>query len=259
MSISRRQKLEERIKARMDQRYKDAFANGKDIDELVKLDGGIKYGNKTIERLAERLDCSARQLRRDWHGYLLREKYGPEIRKITPALKASYWSELARLLEVGLPEADEKRLVLEYVKWKSKHDELGMQTSVDQLQKAITNAVTKIRAGEDRKPYAPNSVKEKPKPDIIDLVAFRENGLEGAADYLVSFAEPEHLKACDMAPNRLFQQTNRIAGSLTQLVEHLMGTDQREDVTAVTQRLVRRLNTVLATLDDDQRLKAVNE
>jgi len=256
---SKEQELVDKIAKRMERRLKDAYETGEDINKLVELKGGVKYGAKTIESLSQQIDCSARQLRRYWVYYRLDTTHGKDIRKTAPKLGKSYWYELARFLDAGVPEAEEKRRILEYVEWMSKRDKLGIGTTVDQFRVAISKAIEKIKGGENLTPSNPKPTKAKQKSKIGSVLAFQEGGIKVAADYLMNFAEPAHLGKGDLNPNEIFLQTNRIADSLTNLVTYLVGTDKHDDVVKAVQHLVRELNNVLTPTDSDHQLIAVNE
>lgn len=75
---------------------------GKLVDGLVAVKGGVKYGEKTLDRLSKHpaLMCSREHLRRCWQYHRLMAQHGKNLKKAAPSLSYSHAYQLSRLLDI---------------------------------------------------------------------------------------------------------------------------------------------------------------
>lgn len=158
---------------------------GRLVNELVELNHGVKYGDSTIERIAQNRDIqrSSRQIRRYWDLYRLHQLYGSELNALGSALSPSYWYELARFLNVdGLTIAKTKALILEYAtNMKAKRD-AKLPITVDTFTRMIDAAIAALKngAGTPKPIDEPKGNHPTPKPSStpIAIIDGEKNGAE---------------------------------------------------------------------------------
>jgi len=245
------------IAERLNQKNGLALEIGEKIDALIRLKGGIQYGEKTIETLSQEpeIQCLPKTLRRYWGYYRVASRYGDMIRQIHSDLKTSYYYELARLLDndgKAVSAAADQRIskqIAKYVAWKVAQDKPGCRhVTVDQFRQEISddlNAAAKTSTTKsDKKKPDP-----KPKSRIGRLLTYNDEGLELMAGYFAEFAAPKHLASLKPNPGRVGHQINRMAESLAALIDYLLSTQETAEISPATPTTLiaaaNKLNSVL--------------
>lgn len=156
---------------------------GKLVDEMVAMHGGIRYGERTVEKIAAYPDvnCSSQHLRHCWNLHRFAADYGD---KLTPERKQvcrSSMFQIARLLDLA-PDMDEKELLV--VIDDCIHTTVARGLPVDGVREMVSRRLDEF--GRSRKPSRkrPKTTAAEPRlaaTDEFDLVDIAD-GISWMAD-----------------------------------------------------------------------------
>ena len=202
-------------------------AGGKRVDEYVCEKGGVQYGDRTIESIAQHRDIQvcAETLRRWWAYYRLYNQQGKEIAARYPQAMARDYYELSRLLDAVILTRDgesqenaRKRTILEVADWLGQKRKNG-QVSCAEVQAMVTRIADAGSAGNILKKNESSIGKSDRRSKVAKAISFAE--IKDAIDYLVNFSDPIHLASGNINNPALCLEFNRLADSFVHLADHL--------------------------------------
>lgn len=251
------------IAQRLGQRNSLALEIGEKIAALIALKGGIRYGDQTIEALSKlpEIQCSPKQLRRYWGYYRVSNHYGDTIRTLAGELPASFFYELARLLDGSdedksdVTDTRTRKQIEKYVSWKVEQDSTDRYVTVDDFRQEISAGIDKMeKAMDDSAKIPPAKVEGKTRNQrkhsrIGGILSYDDEGLETMASYFTEFATPHHLANSKLNPGRVGHQVNRMADALAALIDFLLTAKETSEIDptmpVTLKAIANKLNAVM--------------
>lgn len=149
---------------------------GELVDKLVAKKGGIKYSDKTIERIATYpgLDCSQQYLRLCWHLHLLTTNYKDRISADINKVCRSAKLKIARLLKLQDNETEMLVVIDDCI-----HKTLARSLAVDDVDEMVSRRLSefgKLREKtKEKKPQTPATDAKVVATDEYDLIDFADS------------------------------------------------------------------------------------
>ena len=186
---------------------------GELVEKLVAKKGGIKYSDKTIERIATYpgLDCSQQYLRLCWHLHLLTTNYKGRISADINKVCRSAKLKIARLLKLQDNET-EMLVIIDYCI----HKTLARSLAVDDVDEMVSRRLAEFgklrKTPEEKKPKTPAADAKVVATDEFDLIDI--------ADSISYMSDPEKFDV-----HRISSAETRMG--LTRLISELVSISRR--------------------------------
>lgn len=197
---------------------------GKLVDEMVAMHGGIRYGERTVEKIAAYPDinCSSQHLRYCWNLHRFTTAYGD---KLTPERKQvcrSSMFQIARLLDLA-PDIDEKELLEIIDDCIQKTVSRGLP--VDDVREMVSRRLDEF--GRSRKPS-----RKRPKAAVAEarLVATDEFDLVEFADSISWMSDPDKFEVHRIAAPETRMGVTRLLSEVVSILRRLTEAGPNHDL-----------------------------